>query len=261
MAAPATYNPESYYLYEKLLQEENPDHLSFVFIELQPLVDIEEKNIKTDQSYYWMNVNDLSYAVSYSISSNYSIEKKTGIIKDYLLSYIYRVLFNSKVLLSSNNDIGNQEIIGKEGYYSLDAHVKSVGNSSGLKKRLDTFFADPTELFNRISYTNDQFAIIDHSEHLNQTHLKKIESLIDQSNDLGIHLVFIIPPRLHQHYEELLALKSQLPPEHIIEIANPQKYPEMYDLEFSFDAGHLNEAGAAIFTDYVSDQLLKICSQ
>lgn len=260
LATPATYNPESYFLYEKLLIEENPQQLKFVFMELQPLVDIEEKNIKTDQSYYWMNLNDWAYAVRYSIASNYSTRIKLGLIADYSQSYIYRVLFNQKVLFLSDQYIGDLNLIGQQGYYSLDVHMQDLGSESGLRNRFNHFTANPEELFERIAYIDAQFSLADHSEHLNHIHIDKLQELINLSDEHGIHLVFIIPPRLHEKYEELLAIKTQLPNDRIIEVANHEQYPEMYDLAYSFDAGHLNAEGASIFTEYAADQILNICS-
>ncbi|MFK7801714.1 MAG: hypothetical protein AB8G95_08800 [Anaerolineae bacterium] len=260
LAAPATYNPEVYHLYENVLEDIDTGQFDFVFMELQPLVDIEPKNIKTDQSYYWMNLNDLAYASSYGLAANYPPKKKAGIIVDYSLSYIYRVIFNSRVLFSSEQDIGDERFIGSEGYFSLNQQMEQITGNDSLQKRFDSFHADPFELYDRLNYTTEQVALSDHSAHLNQTHLARLNDLIEVSADKGIHLVFILPPRLHQQYEELFALQEILPSEHLIAVVDPAKYPEMYALEYSFDAGHLTDEGASIFTDYAADQLLDICT-
>lgn len=60
-----------------------------------------------------------------------------------------------------------------------------------------------------------------------------------------------------ENYNELLSIKKRLPGNHIVEIANPKKYPELYKDELSFDVGHLSCEGANVFTEYVADEFKK----
>jgi hypothetical protein len=78
--------------------------------------------------------------------------------------------------------------------------------------------------------------------------------LIDKSNRKGVYLIFLIPPRL-QRYEELLALKEELPSENAVEIAIPNKYPMLYQVNYSFDVGHFNTKGAQLFSMYLASEL------
>jgi len=87
------------------------------------------------------------------------------------------------------------------------------------------------------------------NESVNQTHYQRILDLQRLAEDKGYHLVFILYPKLPpSKYLELIPIFELIDTRSKIDLGNPQLYPELYQIDYSFDAGHMNEAGSIIFT-------------
>jgi hypothetical protein len=259
LAAPSTFNPEVYYLYEKLLETIETNSLKYAFIELGPLSNIASKNLYTNRNYYWHNLKYLNFSINYILASNIKpLKRKTILIKRYITSYFANTIFGFKEL-ACNKSIDNLLFIGKnrDGFYSLNDEMIDRGGNNKFRKRITSFLKDPTIIKKRTLIANKAFALKTNKKFINEVHLIKILNLIVKSKQKGIYLIFIIPPKM-AHYNKLLALKTVLPNNHIIEIANPVKYPELYQASFSFDIGHLNKKGANVFTKHIADEFNKI---
>lgn len=76
----------------------------------------------------------------------------------------------------------------------------------------------------------------------------------------GNNVMFFIPPRTSrdriQCYKEKL-IEEGIP---VLDLANPQIYPELYSVTYSFDAWHLNRQGALLFTSSLAKQYQQISS-
>ncbi|MBN2893184.1 MAG: hypothetical protein JXL97_15040, partial [Bacteroidales bacterium] len=223
------------------------------FIELQPLNQIAEENINTTRNNYWINLKFLIFSYKYIFNANYQNNQKY-MIKAYTKSFISKLFDIEKykyALMQVNSDTS---IIGKQGYYSLNKQMNDIGDENGLSKRLTTFLKDTTVLQERIKLSINNLQFYEH--YLNEVHLHEIEKLIEKSKEKGIHLFFIIPPKLSD-YKELRAIKEFLPKENIIDISDANDYPNLYKTEYTFDIGHLNEKGANLFTEYLADEIKK----
>ncbi len=260
LAAPATTNPEVYYLYEKLLETIPKNHLNYAFVELQTLNKIKNKNLTSVRNYYFHNLESLSFSIKYCLASNRLFNRKIEMINKYILSYVYKILnpFSGYKEITSNKSNAKGLYIGKnkDGFYSLDEQMSDIGGINHLTKRSTSFLKnDSTFLEKKISRANKIFSRKNNVQFINETHLKKAKDLIEKSKQRGVHLIFIIPPDTSAR-KELIAIKEKLPSKHIIEIANPKKYPKLYQIEFTFDRGHLNKKGANLFTKYVANEIL-----
>ena len=258
LAAPSTFNPEAYYLYEKLLNVLEKDRIKYVFLELQSLDPISRSNINTRRNYYWHNWKYLNFAINYTLNSNMSLNEKTQFISVYSISYLVnktRVIYDDVFFQTRNfkEYIENNQ----DGFYAVDRQMADSKNNNMLKDRMRYFLENTHLLKSRIEITNQSFSKQNNQDFLNKAHLNKINYLIKKSKEKNIHLVFIIPPRLPE-YDGLIAIKEKLPKTHIIEIANPEKYPELYQIDYSFDIGHLNSEGAKIFTKYLADEFIDL---
>lgn len=260
LASPATHNPEVYYLYEKLLGSIEPNRLKYAFIELQSLHPIANENLRTIRNYYWHNLKYLHFSFKYIFKSNIPFSSKLNLIKSYIISYVYKSVYGYKALV--NNNLKQYKLllgINKDGFCTLDELAKENGGNNIFRKRSISFQEDTTLLEERISIAHQAFAVKNYKPFINEVHLKKLNRLIKISQQKGVHLIFIIPPRRDEVniYNELLAIKERLPSHHIIEIANPKKYPQLYQVEFTFDIGHFNRKGAKLYSKYLANELLK----
>jgi hypothetical protein len=248
LAAPATYNPETYYLYEKFLQESH-SNIKYAIVELQQINEIPKNNLLTTRNYYWHNLEFLNFSISYILGSKYPELNKRSLISSYAVSFLVNIVnpFKYKIPLEENS----RSCLGKkkDGYLPLD-------DQSSQASRHLSFKNDTSVLFGRISISKISFEHTHHEASLNKVHLKKLIDLLERSKAKGITLYFIIPPKLPA-YDELLALKEALPSENVIEIADYNKYNNLYQAKYSFDVGHLNKAGASLFSEYLAQKIIQ----
>ena len=67
-------------------------------------------------------------------------------------------------------------------------------------------------------------------------------------------MFFIIPPKLG-NYGDVLALSDKLPNGSVIDLGDPNRFPDLWRMENSFDFGHLNIRGSNLFTSYLAVEL------
>ena len=79
-------------------------------------------------------------------------------------------------------------------------------------------------------------------------------TLIRQYKVEGIRLILLIPPG--QVSARQIALARRIPTEHLLDLSNPNEYPDLYDPEIFFDFVHLNHEGAQRFTEHVAQAFL-----
>lgn len=84
---------------------------------------------------------------------------------------------------------------------------------------------------------------------LSSTLLAKCEEFIKQAKNRNCRLVFFLSPRMGaSQLRAVYPVFEHLDEANRIDMSDPRKYPEFYDVDHSFDDGHLNEKGAAVFS-------------
>ena len=70
--------------------------------------------------------------------------------------------------------------------------------------------------------------------------------------------ILIIPPRAREYY--LVPSAENARRAHVIDLCDPDRYPELYEARNRIDTSHLNAAGAEVFTRLVAARFLEIAS-
>lgn len=246
--APAVSNPEQYYLYETFLKDPPPG-IRYAFMELKPINYISRVNLWTPRNYYWHTPDWVVYVYRYLSQSMLPFKNKIGYSLDYSFSLFLKYTHLGFLNMSHEKPAKQEEILGYKGngFLPLEDQIQLTPDDTAFEARREEFKRDTVILAQRIRQSVEDFGSTISNEWLNRVHLTKLEQLIAQSTAKGIHLIFIIPPMLPE-YRETLALQQALPSQHVIELADYRKYPEFYSRENLFDHGHLNAAGAALFT-------------
>lgn len=256
IGCPGTYSPEELYLYEMFLGSLEQHPIDYAFLELQPLREPGGPNQFTWKGLYWMNLDYCVFSTRAVLDARFRVHRKGTAILTVGITYAKRFLSGWKALFFRYQELPGRAMLGRngDGFYPLDdALADREGTDTSLANRQAEFLADTTVLDERRLLADAAFSG-KVRPYLNEAYLGKLLALIEASDKQGVHLVYIIPPRLAR-YGELVALKDRLPPRHIIELADPRKYPELYQVDYSFDVGHLNKKGAAVFTRYLVQQL------
>ncbi|MGC1310048.1 MAG: hypothetical protein WA885_22700 [Phormidesmis sp.] len=259
LGANGMFNPETYYLYESLLDELPENGLDYAFLELEDIQNIEAQNLATARSYYWHNWRYLLFSIDYILDSNKSLALKSELLREYFLSYVYKVFLGFRILLAESPE--DTQAWKQNGFYAFDDQMNdpqaALAVRNSLKKESIAFLKDTSVLKGQVlAAEKGSFKAPEGSA--NVAHLHKLLSLIKKSKAKGVHLIFFVPPRLSS-YIEAAAIAQALPKENVIEVFDPIKYPELYQPDLSFDKGHLNAKGAEIFTKIFAEAVDSIC--
>jgi hypothetical protein len=253
LASPASFNPESYFLYEQLLEEDNLQ-LKYAILEIAPMADIGVVNVASQKSFYWQSVNSLQYCYDYLQKSRLPSGERTNVISKYLLSYLIGKLDLTRFSVSESK---KEEITynllktSRDGYMALDDDPNS-------SRRLVKFGSDTTVAQKRINAASF-ISTRDYTKQFNQAHFAKLTELKEKSRLKGITLKFLIPPKLSS-YSELMALRQQMPDD-VIELASYAQYPEFYLSRYTFDEGHLNKTGSKLLTATLAEKFNTLVKQ
>jgi len=255
LAVQSGYNPETYYLYEKFLETIKPNQIKYVFIELQQINEI-EKYMNTERFFYWLNLKYMLFSYQYILNSN-NRNNKTFFLTSYAKNFFYKLINFSyfKTMFSSKQTSNN--FSETDGYLSLDKFYLDNPNHQNLIKKRQAFLSDTTTINPKITASLVELNNSQLEYYKNEVHLKKLLEIIETSKQKGIEVIFVIPPRFFR-YEELYALKHYLPKTNVVDISNAEKYPLLYQSKYSFDVGHLNNAGAILFTEYLAQEIKNI---
>lgn len=260
ISTPATFNPETFFLYENFIEKPYSKDLNYAFIEIQDLKYLDIVNLKTTKATYWNNFYFLNYSINYSLNSGNGLKYKSITIASYLISF-FNGLFDFEVFRKpSDLDKEMSKIrIGINGFYPLDEEIRDGSTQNGFYKRWFEFNSDTTELTTRIEGVNSATQVASTNAFVNQYYLNYLNKLIKKSKKKGINLVFILPPRLKDiEYLALIPIANSLPPNNIIKLHDPDKFKDLYLAKNSFDIGHLNAQGANIFTYHLAEEFKKI---
>lgn len=251
-ATVGTYNPESYFLYDNFINNLNDTNIEYAFLELQSLNHLTEKNLTTTQGNYWNSIKYLSYSVNYILSTEKNKLDKLELIGKYVKSYFYS-FFDVKIFKNYSMDTKNtKRRMGEQGFYTLDEDLRYTKNNRVLLQRNETFLSDTKVLEDRLASVQKLMSEKSDTT-INAHHFKYLISLIQESKDKGVNLIFVLPPRLTaEEYLELIPISDLLPNENIIKLEDPNQFKELYMEEYSFDVGHMNAGGATFMTQYLA---------
>ena len=146
------------------------------------------------------------------------------------------------------NDAKRRLSYADNGYLSLDQELAmKLGNRA--RQASNTSQLDQRRQENIEKYTNPQ-------DGLSTTLLAKCETAIDRAQSHGCQLVYVLPPRIGESDLSMIyGVFRELPASNKIDLSDPTKYPEFYSPQYSFDIGHLNEAGAQIMSAALVEKL------
>ncbi|MFL0352411.1 hypothetical protein [Xanthomarina sp. GH4-25] len=255
-ATPATYYPESLYLYESFIDNLETNKINYAFVEIQHL-ELFKNNAKTLRGNYWNTLPSLLKCLDFINNSHYSDNKKHRLKQTYYYSFINRIIdFSSINKILNSNKVNT----GVNGFYSLEKEMSDkTENFNDLLKRNNLIKSDTIILNNLVQSAIKLDSIQLIKSNLNLAYFNELTRLIKKSKVKGIKLIYILPPRLNlEYYKELIPVCEKLPQSNIINLASYKLYKNLYDKKYSFDFDHLNDKGSEIFTKLIAYRTLNI---
>ncbi|MDQ3049931.1 MAG: hypothetical protein M3Q95_03495 [Bacteroidota bacterium] len=264
------FAPESFYVMDQLVSTDSVP-LKCVIIELSKIRSIDYSNLHTARTKYWYNFSNFVFTLRAVASSNFAFHERIATILAHTVSYVDQLInlgylteaFHFRT--ATKNSIETPEEIGNNGYLPLSVS-NAVTVEENVNDRHRKFLQDTSVVTRRYTTSVNQFRKFEENPDLlnryNRVYAEALNDRISQAKLKGIHLVFLLTPRIdHNQYNELIPLFNTIHPEHRIEISDGRKYPQLYFAGYSFDETHLNTAGADLFTTLLAEKLKPILNK
>jgi len=204
-----------------------------------------------ERTTYWVNFKYLRFIFNSLRNDNQlNSREKFSYFSKYVISYLENILhlghFGQQLITDNYYD---ERYNGPfhDGFLSCEEDLRSTTDSVLSRHLIDRRqdLLDHPELLQererkirtrRLTRTGD----------LDRIHLDKIYELIEVSSLHNIRLIFILSPR--NPNADLMELMREIPVQNRIDMGDPGVFNEFYQLNNSYDLGHLNEKGALLYT-------------
>jgi hypothetical protein len=254
-----TLPPETYVFTDHLIRRYNK-HLRYIFIELRDVGMFHPHHLHTLRKRYWMTTAEFAFIARSNIASGIPSKLKHRNIRYYAISLLERIF-----IIDYFNDIFGHTVKDEE---SKEFKLNTLRNANlrgylpleGWSARQEQFLMDTTKLY----ATAEIYRTYDAMEGLqgNPVHLARIAKLIRQAEEAGIKCYFVLNPK-HSDVQmrEAVALARGVPPELLINLADPDAVPALYMAINSFSDNHFNLKGTEVFTQYIAQRFLELIAQ
>lgn len=271
LATPATFNPEIYYLYERLLEDPLLD-LDYAVIELNAIRKPQASILFTPRNFYWRDLPNTLYIGRYLLADEASGGAGWQDFEPHARSLIYNLAFRYLSLgfdgvFKPEYSDATRHALGpdRNGLFLLERELVLVragvmeSENLDLPSRVQRRDEDMRVVRRRAARVEKIAARRNRTYSFNPIHLARLQDLLSQSESRGIRLLYLLSPRggVRAHFQ-LQALKSALPPNTVIDLSNPAEFPEFHSPEYSFDRAHLNTEGSRLYTRAIASQAKKI---
>ena len=255
MATAATNGQESAYLYEHFLDELKPGQIEFVILELQRLNWVSPDNLNTTKGNYWINAKTIARTRAFLRNAEYPEVRKKTLLRNQYKGLANKYLDFGKMANSAGRFLTSVgDFRSTHGYISSEQATRTLSKGQQFRARSTAFLQDTSILRQRVRVAAQIDSLHNTQLKVNAAYLQYHLDLIANSDQKGIHLILVLPPKLID-YREHIAIAKQLPLGHFIDLANVRKYPELYLAKNTFDRGHLNTRGSRLLTTYLAQEL------
>ncbi|MEZ4757987.1 MAG: hypothetical protein R2817_14260 [Flavobacteriales bacterium] len=227
--------------------------LTHLFLEVQDLPPIEQALMGKYRETHWHSWREFAWITRAVLGSTKAWTAKAMVLKTHLTATLYGSTLTGEYLALRNTlreEHYGSEKVGRNGYYPLEQEVMDNDRpevTAGLLQGRQALLDDPAELARRM---NEAVAAHDAAEaEPGAAWLARYTALQERCRARGITLVLVLPPRGATPYTTATLRRLAHLPQ--LDLSDPRRYPDLYAVERSFDAGHLDRAGAIRFTQYL----------
>ncbi len=249
-----THPPETYDFLEKLLKR-HKGSIQNVIIELRDISLFPDQNRHTVRVRYFLTPKWYSFIVRAKLQkSSIPVEERISSIQQYGIAFMERWLNAGYIndIYGKSRESKMKSENRKQYFQTTDVRGYAPLWPQQEAERTRIFQAD-TSFLTKIAIEHRIIRNREADLIPNRVHLKKLLKIIETCNKAGIHCVFLFHPKLEMlHLEETIALAGLVPENHLIDISDPDLYPELYLAANSMNKNHFNRQGTRIFTDLVA---------
>ena len=250
-------------LLRRILEVPNPN-LKFIVME-SSFVRNKRSNLFSSEFYFSFGYQEFVETYRYLLEHKYPPWDRIRKLFDYSRAFLYRNFFPGVVKLLIKYKVRQIELpmmprsLEHSGYNSLETEFKEKKNTHLKGRRLKLLenqeFLKVQEHKNRKGRSNLE---IDSNT---TSFCKYLEDVYLHCTDLGIRMIYLIPPGVILEKPYKILRKSSVLSKNIIDLGDPKEYPEFYDKENFFDLHHFNDAGAELYTAALSEKFKKFINR
>lgn len=247
----ATFPPATYEFLEQLLREERqlPEE---ILVELSNYMLFEEANLEDHRYWYYLGPREGWGLVRHALFlPNQPRTERLGFAARAVRATTCSLLGLGLAdhLLAATADTDTLLALGPagDGGLTLETLLRYRPDDEGQLARRATFRADTLAALRRAVGLRHLYERPS-TGGVSLVHLSRLTALLDKAHSRGVRLRFVLPPLWIDRGEDLLALVHALPDGAVIDLCHPDSFPQFYRPENMFDAGHLNDRGARLFS-------------
>lgn len=259
LGAGGTYGLEVLHLAENILLKDDFTKLRYLVVELQLPEVIDDQNLHAARSKYYLDTSRCNQALDFLHA--YYPDQANALSKNFRIAWLERSLSIGMIRAQAYSlfvPVQGRKKIGpaNNGYVNLDVALGQAGGG-GFHQRRQAFLSRLDSFERDIQDHVQSFSDIQpHSAGM--AYLKAHLDLIELGRERGVHVVFHLSPIMRGRSQSGTEwMRRRLPYEHIVDMSNPQEYPEFYDSSLYFDHGHFNAEGATRYS-YAFAEALKV---
>lgn len=239
--------PQSLHVLENLLEEDQT--IDYIFFEINGFDYLPEHYFIPTRTKYYYKFSELWMSYRYLLAGNFRLKVKLGMTVKYMIAYLENAfkigMRTDFIKFVYGKNVFGDDFLGKnkDGYYPLrGTHTKD----EGVKQRLPAYMQQLNKDFTTVYKTIERIDKVKYNTYLREVLLAQMEL----AKAKKVKIIFLLNPVKCEFHEaaDIVALFYSLPEANRIDLANPLTYPEFYQLENRWDEGHLNDAGAKIYT-------------
>ncbi len=249
LGAPSYFFPKTAILFREIM-EEKPPRLRYVVFELSKAADRPgERNLHTKELKYWYDLESTLLLMRTILESDEEPGEKIRYGSIHLMTLVEKLLnvgHGVEIIRFVTEEKSSGLVLGPrvDGFCSKDTEWAETTGREGA-----VFRPNPARIARRTAESREGFsrgrlAAGKGSPAL----LEEYREIIELAQQSGVKLFFVLPPKVGGAYEIAVPVFDSLPDSITIDLGDPSLRPELYELRHSFDRGHLNHAGAMVFT-------------
>ena len=249
ISSDGTQADQLFYLLDNLLED---DHVETIFFELNDFDSMHKNRYLTTKTKYCSTPlvlnNQLKYAQELSTIEQF---EKDTLKKKYVNTFIenlFKIGYRKDIINNLKDQKGVNSFGKIQGFVATAKDQLPESKRQRVEKLLKTI-ADVIKRAQKQERHN-----------YNQTILDLAYKYLNKSLNSGKKLIFIFGPKFTHGVTpaEMYATFDLLPPENRINMADPNKFPQFYNIENRFDQSHFNKRGAKIFTETLAHEYIKL---
>lgn len=243
LGTPAMRNPETYYALEYFLKElPKEKQPKYMLLELQEVSYIDPRNAASEQGKYF--VDGERFLTGMKKYGSRSPRKSYIYFTNFLKNEFKIGLIRMQLLADQENEENFEsyrEELGRfSGFYPFD-----LEKEKGHIERKDIFLEDPSELKKTLKEVRTDVK----NAPIQSADVQIAKRMIELCRSRGIEPVLILPAR--KTGNGTLTRLNDIPS---INLSDPDKYPQFYTIESSWDVSHLNYQSALEYSKIVCEQ-------